>query len=58
MPQRWKPTQRTIVRRDSGEGYREMLRRMAKENGIVTPTADDLVRLDRTRRGKNLSAVD
>jgi transposase len=30
---------RTIVRRDSGEGYREMLTRMAKDSGIGTPTA-------------------
>jgi transposase len=28
---------RTIVRRDSGEGYREMLTRMARESGIETP---------------------
>jgi transposase len=35
---------RTIVRRDSGEGYREMLARMARESGIETPTAEDLVR--------------
>ena len=49
---------RTIVRRDSGEGYREMLRRMAKESGIETPTADDLVRLDRNRKGKKLSNAD
>jgi transposase len=27
---------RSIVRRDSGEGYREMLVRMAKESGIAT----------------------
>jgi transposase len=49
---------RTIVRRDSGEGYREMLRRMAAESGIETPSADDLVRLDRTRKGKKLSNAD
>ena len=49
---------RTIVRRDSGEGYREMLTRMAKESGIATPTADDLVRLDRKRKGKKLSNAD
>ena len=46
---------RTIVRRDSGEGYREMLTRMARESGIETPTAEDLIRLDRTRKGKTLS---
>jgi transposase len=46
---------RTIVRRDSGEGYREMLTRMAKESGIETLTAEDLIRLDRARKGKKLS---
>src|SRR5215207_6284470 len=46
---------RTIVRRDTGEGYREMLERMAQESGIETPTAEDLIRLDRQRRGKTLS---
>src|ERR671912_1036369 len=46
---------RAIVRRDTGEGYRAMLERLAKESGIATPTADDLVRLDRKRKGKRLS---
>src|ERR1700752_1329535 len=49
---------RTIVGRDSGEGYREMLTRMARESGIETPTAEDLIRLDRNRRGKKLSNAD
>lgn len=49
---------RTIIRRDTGETYREMLTQMAKESGIDTPTADDLVRLDRTRKGKKLSNAD
>src|SRR6187401_30683 len=49
---------RTIVRRDTGEGYREMLTRMAKESGIETPTAEDLIRLDRKRKGKTLSNAD
>ena len=46
---------RAIVRRDTGEGYRTMLERLAKESGIATPTAEDLVRLDRQRKGKRLS---
>jgi transposase len=46
---------RAIVRRDSGEGYREMLKRLAEESGIATPTAEDLIRLDRQRKGKRLS---
>jgi transposase len=49
---------RTIVRRDSGETYRQMLHRMAEESGIATPTADDLIRLDRARKGKKLSNDD
>lgn len=49
---------RTIVRREGGETYREMLRRMAAESGIETPTADDLIRLDRNRKGKKLSNTD
>jgi transposase len=49
---------RTIVRRDNGETYREMLTRMAKESGVATPTIDDLVRLDRKRKGKTLSNAD
>jgi transposase len=46
---------RTIVRRGDGRTYREMLTQMAKESGIETPTADDLVRIDRNRKGKKLS---
>jgi transposase len=49
---------RAIVRRDSGEGYREMLKRLAMESGIATPTAEDLIRLDRRRQGKRLSNQD
>src|SRR5215213_871200 len=46
---------RAIVRRDTGEGYRAMLERMAQESGIETPTTEDLIRLDRNRTGKRLS---
>jgi len=49
---------RTIVRRDSGQTYRQMLTRMAQESGVATPTIDDLVRLDRARKGKKLSNKD
>jgi transposase len=49
---------RTIVRREGGETYREMLQRMAAESGIETPTTDDLTRLDRSRKGKKLSNAD
>jgi len=49
---------KAIARRDTGEGYNEMLRRMAKESGIETPTQDDLIRMDRLRKGKKLSNQD
>ena len=49
---------RNIVRRDTGEGYREMLKHLAQESGIETPTAEDLIRLDRNRKGKKLSNQD
>ena len=49
---------RNIVRRDTGEGYREMLEHLAQESGIETPTAEDLARLDRKRKGKKLSNQD
>jgi transposase len=43
---------RSIVRRDSGESYQEFLTRLAKESGIETPTREDLVKLDKTRKNK------
>src|SRR3954453_15396698 len=53
---------RAIVRRADGEGYREMLERLGeggervgKESGIATPAAEDLIRLDRKRKGERLS---
>ena len=49
---------RNIVRRDTGEGYRAMLEHLARESGIETPTAEDLARLDRKRKGKKLSNED
>jgi hypothetical protein len=49
---------RTIVRRDTGESYRAMLTRTARESGVDTPTAEDLARFDRKRKGKTLSNAD
>jgi transposase len=46
---------RSIVRRDTGEGYEEFLRRLAEASGIATPTREQLAKLDRkrTRKGSN-----
>jgi transposase len=43
---------RSIVRRDTGEGYEAFLTRLAKASGISTPTREDLARLDRKRPKK------
>ena len=43
---------RSIVRRDTGEGYEEFLVGLAKASGIETPTREDLARLDRKRAKK------
>ena len=43
---------RSIVRRDTGEGYNEFLEALAKASGIETPTRQDLARIDRKRPKK------
>jgi transposase len=43
---------RSIVRRDTGEGYQDFLTRLAKESGIETPTREDLAKLDKKRKNK------
>src|SRR5262245_49520577 len=43
---------RSIVRRDTGESYRDFLTRLAQASGIETPTREDLAKLDRNRAKK------
>lgn len=43
---------RSIVRRDTGEGYEEFLRRLAQESGIPTPTREEMAKLDKKRKKK------
>src|SRR3954447_4904361 len=43
---------RSIVRRDTKEGYQEFLTRLAKESGIETPTRADLAKIDKGRKNK------
>jgi transposase len=47
---------RSIVRRDSGQGYEEFLKELAQESGIATPTREDLARIDRKRKKKGSNA--
>ncbi len=43
---------RSLVRRDTGEGYEAFLTGLASASGIATPTRADLARLDRKRPKK------
>ena len=49
---------KSIVRRDTGESYGEMLVRLAAESGIQTPTKAELIAFDRKRKGKKTSNKD
>ena len=44
---------KSIVRRDSGQSYREFLTELAKASGIATPTAEELAKFDRQRKDKS-----
>jgi transposase len=41
---------KSIVRRDTSESWQQYIRRLAEEEGVQAPTADDARRLDRRRR--------
>jgi transposase len=43
---------KSIVRRDTGESYKEFLEGLAKTSGIETPTREDLAQIDRKRKNK------
>ncbi len=43
---------RSLLRRDTGEGYEEYLRRLALESGIETPTREQLAKIDKQRKNK------
>jgi transposase len=48
---------RSIVRRDTGEGYQEYLTQLAQASGIETPTREELARIDRQRPKKGSNAA-
>lgn len=43
---------KSIVRRDTGEGYTEYLKRLLAEQGVENPTDEDARRFDRDRKNK------
>jgi transposase len=46
---------KSIVRKDTGEDWKEYLQGLAKAEGIEHPTEEDLRRLDRARKDKKVS---
>lgn len=46
---------KSIVRKDSGQDWKEYLRELARAEGIEEPSEEDLRRLDRRRKGKKVS---
>jgi len=46
---------KSIVRKDTGDDWKEYLRKLAKAEGIDNPTDDDLRRIDRGRPDKKVS---
>jgi len=49
---------KSIERRDTGEGWKEYLRRLAAEAGLENPTDEDLRRFDKKRPDKKVSNDD
>jgi len=43
---------RSIVRKDTGQGYNEFLTQLAQASGIQTPTREDLAKIDKKRKNK------
>jgi transposase len=49
---------RSIVRKDTGENWPQYLTRLAEAEGIEEPSAEDLARFDRGRKGKKVGNED
>ena len=49
---------KTMVRRDSGDDWKEYLRKLAAEAGLDHPTDEELRRFDRQRKGKKVANED
>ena len=46
---------KSIVRRDSGDDWKEYVRKLSAEEGIENPTDEDLRKFDKKRKGKKVS---
>ena len=49
---------RSIVRKDSGKGWKDYTKKLAKKAGLDDPTDDELRQFDRNRTGKKVSNDD
>jgi transposase len=49
---------KSLRRRDSGDDYKQYLRKLAAEAGLENPTAEELIRFDKKRQGKTMSNTD
>ena len=49
---------KSIVRKDTGEDYKEYLRGLAEAEGVKNPSDEDLRRFDKKRKGKKVSNKD
>src|SRR5271170_534912 len=49
---------KSIIRKDTGEDWQEYLKRLAQEEGIENPTAEELRRFDKNRKDKKVSNDD
>jgi hypothetical protein len=50
--------EKRIVRKETGEDWKEYLRGLARAEGIEDPTDEQLRQLDRKRKGKKVSNQD
>jgi hypothetical protein len=49
---------RSIVRKDSGKGWKDSMKKLAKKAGLDDPTDDELRQFDGNRAGKKVSNDD
>jgi transposase len=49
---------RSIVRRDTGEDWKEYVKRLMAEQGVTNPTDEEIRRFDKARKGKKVSNED
>ena len=49
---------KSLQRRDSGDDYKQYLRKLAAEAGLENPTPEELIRFDKKRKGKTMANAD